>query len=175
MLIEKKKSQETATVSSKASADKEYMLTCKMENMYLEKHMLNSLFSLTAALCWSQMETLNPPRDTWIAKVYQQSCGSRCKLPVTHATNQSKQQFHINGIPKTYPGAYLARSKRSPGSLGIFLREITSAFNYSKAVYYCIFLVLNFKIACIAKIEWNGRVEVNILSQLLLSDKMKKQ
>lgn len=71
-------------MSSKALADKEYMLTCKMENMYLERHIPNSLFSLTAAFCYSQMETLNPPRDTRIAKGYQQCCSSTCKLPVTH-------------------------------------------------------------------------------------------
>lgn len=124
-----------------------------IKNMYLERHIPNSLFSLTEAFCWSQIETLNPPRDTWIAIGYQQKLRFNMQTGSdSFATNHSKWQFYVNGIPKAYPGAYLVRSKRSSGSLGIFLREITSVFNYSKAVYL-FYVVLNFKIACIAKIE----------------------
>lgn len=145
-------------MSSKALADKEYILTQKIENTCLERHILNSLFSLSAAFCPSHMETLNPPRDTWIAKGYQKKLWfNRQTASDSFATNQSKQQFYINGIPKAYPRTYLVRSKRSPRSLGIFLREITSVFNYSKAVYYW-FLVVSIQDSLYSQnwVKWNS-------------------
>lgn len=75
-------------------------------------------------------------------------------------------------FPKTCPEAYLAKSKGSAGPSSEKLLHYSTIWKKSTIA----FLNLNFfKIACIAKIESNGRAEVNILLQLLLSHRYSEE
>lgn len=124
----------------------------------------------------SDKTTMNPARDTWIAKGYLQKLQSNMKTANDWcATNQSKYQIYKKAFQKHVQKYIWPEVKGVRDLWGSSSEKLLHYSTIRKKSTIAFFLFNFFKIACIVKIESNGRAEVNILSQLLLSHRYSEE